>query len=154
ETTPALVDIDNDGDLEIFVVSDIRLYAWHHDGSYVQGWLKIMGQYTNSTSSPAIGDIDGDGELEIVITCDHPTFSSITSKLYVFNYDGSYVSGFPITMLYTIFMGSEIVDLDGDGDLEIGVPTQYGDIFDRSPGYIYFWDLESEYHPERLIWPR
>ena len=62
--TPTIFDIDEDGDLEIFLPAGIRVYALHHDGISVAGWPVRMGQYTTSNSTIAAGDIDGDGDYD------------------------------------------------------------------------------------------
>ncbi len=91
--TPALADLDKDGELEIIVGSmDRHLYVWRADGTLQPGfpilmvdrtvttvnplndqvtWNLVGGQPTGSrgtklAGSPAVGDIDGDGFLEIV----------------------------------------------------------------------------------------
>ena len=77
---PVLSDIDNDGDLEVFVGGG-KLFAWHHDGSPVPGWPKEM-----AGTSPAIADLDGDGTLEIIVVS--------MDELYVFDRFGAVVLGF------------------------------------------------------------
>ncbi len=68
---PVLFDIDKDGDLEIFLgASDQRVYAWHHDGSPVDGWPVYVRTGTPGariTHSPCIADINGDGTYEIIV---------------------------------------------------------------------------------------
>ena len=65
-STPALGDLDKDGDLEIVVGAfDERIHAWHHDGTYVANWPRWS--YDTVSSSPALVDIDKDGYLEVII---------------------------------------------------------------------------------------
>src|SRR5690606_2354145 len=75
-STPALGDIDGDGDKEIVIGGmDRRLHAFHHDGSYVEGW-PMDNQYRlddsygilrESRSTAALADLDGDGVLDVII---------------------------------------------------------------------------------------
>ena len=82
-SSPALGDLDNDGDLEIVVASfDKRIYALHHNGTLMANfppdsalsarfptWPDLRGKLADNTwASPALADIDRDGFLDIVIS--------------------------------------------------------------------------------------
>lgn len=87
-STPAIGDLDQDGDLEIVAGGfDKRLYAWEHDGSLVDnfpinshhlarlGWEILEGRLADTIwSSPALADMDGDGYLDIIIGTDEGNF--------------------------------------------------------------------------------
>ena len=65
-STPALGDIDGDGDWEIVVgCDDGKVYAWHVNGDPVSGFPVDTGNKVSS--SPALGDIDNNRDIEIVV---------------------------------------------------------------------------------------
>ncbi|MCB0000597.1 MAG: VCBS repeat-containing protein, partial [Anaerolineales bacterium] len=89
-STPALGDLDRDGDMEIVFGSfDKGLYALHHNGTLVTGfpitsahyprfgWDILIGRVADTIwSSPALADLDQDGYLDIVIGTDEGYFGN------------------------------------------------------------------------------
>jgi hypothetical protein len=64
--SPALGDLDNDGTPEVVIHTQDTLYAWHGDGSLVQGF-PVHGEYNLRHASPVLADVDGDSQIEIVL---------------------------------------------------------------------------------------
>ena len=65
--SPAVVDLDGDGEVEIVTAVDgPKLYAFHLDGSFYHHFPIHYGDFPFK-GSPAVVDMDSDGDLEIMI---------------------------------------------------------------------------------------
>lgn len=69
-TPPIVVDLDNDGALEIVSPGMTSIEAHEADGSRVAGWgwgVQVAGVRPYPATTAAAGDVDGDGRVEIVL---------------------------------------------------------------------------------------
>ena len=150
--SPAIGDIDDDGDLEIIMTDEDYVYAWHHDGIPVDGWPKTVG---NCKSSPTLYDLDDDNDLEIIISCGEYIDSKTCAVVHIWHHDGSYVDGWPQIITeysYSIieYSSAAIGDIDNDGIVEIIIGIRMSDDYFPVNGYVYVW------HPDGTImdgWP-
>lgn len=90
-SSPALVDLDGDGDQEIlFTTIEGSVYVVEHDGSVRPGWPQSIGA-ANHRAPVAVGDLNGDGRLEILA-------ASATGTVYSFAPDGSLNPYWPVDL--------------------------------------------------------
>jgi hypothetical protein len=114
--SPALVDMNNDGEHEIVIArTDGQITILNNDGSLYPGWTAV--RFTEMTSSatessPVVADLNGDGLLEIVI-------GSEDGLLYGLESDGDPLAGFPIRLDGEVRGTPVIWDLTQDGNAEI-----------------------------------
>jgi hypothetical protein len=167
EASPALADVDRDGQLEVvFATGQGSVHVLRGDGSELPGfpvWTHPIGVHPSAAWAPAgpvpvpheaviaavaADDLDGDGRIEIVV-------ASTEGRLYVFDDQGALRAGFPVATDPDrsrpenrdrfndadpgFFAAPTLADLDGDGPLEL--------LASAADGHLYVWDRDGQPRP-------
>jgi len=120
-----LADINGDGRLDAVVgfeaISKLGKLAWYEQGSSATSeWTEHVIANVVGPMSLDVADVDRDGDWDVVVG-EHNLSDPSSAKLYVFENDGQ---GTTWTE-HVVYMGDEhhdgaqVVDIDGDGDLDI-----------------------------------
>ncbi len=144
--TPAAVDLDMDGDLEILIGSG-DVYCWHHDGvEYMDGDgdTRTHGIFTidglgGYRSSLALGEMDGDFFPEFVGASWGNFGTEVDPDYRVFAWnaeDGSLLDGWPVSTGGLCWATPSLGDLDGDGLDDVVLPC--------ADGFLYAWQSDGE----------
>jgi C1A family cysteine protease len=112
-TTTIVEDINSNGEFEIILPLDKRVYIFDKQGNSFPGWPQETGCV--AFEHAAVGDLDSDGKKEIVFGCDYP---HNYSTLYVWNSDGVLLDGWPKILPQGV-SNSILGDIDDDGEKEI-----------------------------------
>lgn len=112
--SPAVADVDGDGDSEVVVSRGDAVLVWGPDG--VLEWMYETGA-GRIWASPVVADLDGDGTVEIAVAA--------REQIHVLNGQGEVRPGWPVAWedeLRSLAAG----DLDGDGTLELVAAPAHG----------------------------
>jgi hypothetical protein len=143
-SSPAVGDIDFDGEMEIVFASDIgQLFAWEIDGGDVTGFPVVLGDRV-IRASVTLEDITNDDSLEICIGTGFAQY-----LFFVYRHNG--LLHFQKNVEFRIHSTAAVADVDKDGALEIihGVDREvqfgvYGWQHDGSP--VPGWPVETGHH--------
>ena len=133
-------DIDNDGDLDLYVGSQAggianydRLYQNNGDGTFTSLTSNVVAEIGTNTYGSSFGDIDNDGDLDLIV------INSGANSVFLNNGTGMFTK-YGVQEMIThpaIFeIGGSIVDFDQDGFLDVYPPKGFTNTVDL-PNFLY-----------------
>ncbi len=114
--SPAVADIDNDGEYEIAVISKNK-HAYIIDEFGNIEMTYNANQFLMGTTS--LANLDNDDDLEIIFSG-----YSTSGKVFAINHDGTDVNNFPVNISEKILRGAAIYDINMNGKDDIVVATE------------------------------
>ena len=136
---PALADIDADGELELVITGNNKLWAFNGNLTLVENFpvtVNAQNPVGFIESSPVVGDVDGDGFPDIV-------FGASDGLVYGFHVDGTPVDGFPLSTGGSVSSTPVIDDIIPGGAMEVVVASD--------DGYLYMWSVGGELSTEPVL---
>ncbi|MFH1148758.1 MAG: PKD domain-containing protein [Pseudomonadota bacterium] len=153
DSCPAFADIDNDGDLDLFVGENGgRIYHYRNEGSGTDPVWSLVGPVKDvnggtidnlSDSKPAFSDVDGDGDLDMGV-------GSSLGYVYYYRNDGScseplwaYVGKLRNTANVVIDVGAKsapaFADINNDSFLDLFIGAGDGKVYHYAKGNNDLW---------------
>lgn len=144
------VDIDNDGDLDLFVMNytpggsldlpQLNVFFNNGNGTFTDrssNYNILVSGYTTT-----FGDVDNDGDLDMFLIRNDEKEEGTTPKLYINDGQGNltylYVPAFEV--LAHGARGAAFGDTDNDGDIDLFIACTWG------PNYLLRNDLKNDNH--------
>jgi M6 family metalloprotease-like protein len=136
-SSPAVGDVDGDGDQDIALTGGGKVWCFGWNGSLIDHFPVQIAEPGVSLSDPVLGDVDGDGKIEVVS-------STSDGRVVAIGPDGSVIDGFPLPYGGGAAVAPVLAELDGDGKIELATATD--------TGILDVWDMDGPSVPESIAW--
>lgn len=152
---PTVTDLEEDGVLDVISGREgfgpgspsSVFWVWDEAGNVRPGFPYVQSHGGGTAGPITVYDLEGDGTSEIFLG--HNIM--VNGQGFVFGVDaaGNDLPGFPLRPTgFTYQNGAVIEDVDGDGDVELGVVS-----FENANVHVNLYDLDEGWRPADAAWP-
>ncbi len=134
-STPTICDINGDGQQEIILTADNKIYAINKFGVVLDNFPYSIPNVTSITSGVAVADLNGDNIAEVI-------FGTGDGRVYAYSINGRILDGFPINTGGRVRSTPAIINSNGN----------FGILVYSEDGYLYGYKTPWAYNDTRVLW--
>lgn len=134
-STPTICDINGDGQQEIILTADNKIYAINKFGVVLDNFPYSIPNVTSITSGVAVADLNGDNIAEVI-------FGTGDGRVYAYSINGKVLDGFPINTGGRIRSTPAVVNSGGN----------FGIMVYSEDGYLYGYKTPWAYNDTKVLW--
>jgi len=134
-STPTICDINGDGQQEIILTADNKIYAINKFGVVLDNFPYSIPNVTTITSGVAVTDLNGDNIAEVI-------FGTGDGRVYAYSIDGKVLDGFPINTGGRVRSTPAIINSN----------SSFGIMVYSEDGYLYGYKTPWAYNDTKVLW--
>ncbi|MBE2228651.1 MAG: T9SS type A sorting domain-containing protein [Ignavibacteria bacterium] len=134
-STPTICDINGDGQQEIILTADNKIYAINKFGVVLDNFPYSIPNVTSITSGVAVADLNGDNIAEVI-------FGTGDGRVYAYSINGKVLDGFPINTGGRVRSTPAIINTNGN----------FGIMVYSEDGYLYGYKTPWAYNDTKILW--
>lgn len=134
-STPTICDINGDGQQEIILTADNKIYAINKFGVVLDNFPYSIPNVTSITSGVAVADLNGDNIAEVI-------FGTGDGRVYAYGINGRILDGFPINTGGRVRSTPAIINSNGN----------FGILVYSEDGYLYGYKTPWAYNDTKVLW--
>lgn len=134
-STPSICDINGDGQQEIILTADNKIYVINKFGVVLDNFPYSIPNVSSITSGVAVADLNGDNIAEVI-------FGTGDGRVYAYSINGKVLDGFPITTGGRIRSTPAVINSDGN----------FGILVYSEDGYLYGYKTPWAYNDTKVLW--